>query len=66
MCMTILVAICFFLFLGEMASESVCTSSTRPNPPTPSVATTSMWSSGLDDEKAAVICFRRSTSGGNV
>lgn len=41
------------------------TSSTRPNPPTPSVATTSRWSKGLDEENTDTISFRQITSDGS-
>lgn len=39
------------------------TSSTRPKPPTPSVAMTSSWSKGLDEGNAATNSFKRMTSG---
>lgn len=41
---------------------SCLTSSTRPNPPTPRVATTSRWSKGLDGENADTISFSWMTS----
>lgn len=47
---------------GVFVASSL-TSSTRPKPPTPSVAMTSRWSKGLDDEKVATISFSWMMSG---
>jgi len=43
--------------------DSGLTSSTRPKPPTPRVATTSRWSKGLDGGNSDTISFSWRTSG---
>lgn len=50
-------------FVCVIGCRQGLTSSTRPKPPTPSVAMTSSWSKGLEEGNGATSSFSRMTSG---
>lgn len=54
---------CYEEFVCVIGCSQGLTSSTRPKPPTPSVAITSSWSKGLEEGNGATNSFSRMTSG---